>query len=249
MYTSTDWGEDMAQVALEQIAENVKRVRAEIAEAAIRAGRDPAAVQLVAATKMNDAQRVRAAVAAGVDACGENRVQELRDKLAEDAYRGAPLHLIGHLQRNKLKYVVGVCDLIQSADSEALLLEMDALAQKRGVVQNVLLEVNIAGEASKTGMSVAELPRILELAETFTGVSVRGLMAIPPISDVPGGNRPVFAQMQQLFVDIGQKKYNNVHMEILSMGMSGDYVDAVLEGATMVRVGSALFGARDYTVK
>jgi pyridoxal phosphate enzyme (YggS family) len=239
----------MDRTELIEIEDNVKRVRERIQEAALRSGRNPEAVTLVAATKMNDASRVQAAIRGGVDACGENRVQELREKLEAGAYEGAPVHFIGHLQRNKLQHVVGACDLIQSGDSAALLREIDHRAGILGIRQDMLLEVNIGNEASKTGLDPAALPEILGLVGELSHIQVRGLMAIPPIFAAPEEARPVFARMQQLFVDIGQKKYNNVHMEILSMGMSGDYVEAILEGSTMVRVGTAIFGARNYAAQ
>ena len=230
------------------IAENIERIRGEIALAAAESGRSGTEITLVAASKMNDAANVRAAIAAGVDACGENRVQEMLQKLEQNAYAGAPLHFIGHLQKNKVKNVVGQVDLIQSADSCALLQLIDACAKKQGIVQDVLLEINIGGEENKTGMPLDELPRALDTACACTALRVRGLMTVPPICAESAKNRAYFAQMRKLFVDIGAKKYdNNIIMDILSMGMSADYCDAIREGATMVRVGSAIFGARDYT--
>ena len=230
------------------IAENIKIIRAEMAEAAIRSGRKPEEIALVAASKMNDAANVRAAILGGVDACGENRVQEMMQKLSEDAYKGAPLHFIGHLQKNKVKNVVGNADLIQSADSPELITLIDKQAAKLGITQDILLEINIGGEECKTGMPLSRLSEALDTAAACGSIRVRGLMTVPPICEESEKNRAYFAQMRQLFVDIGAKKYdNNIIMEILSMGMSGDYFDAILEGATMVRVGSAIFGARDYT--
>ena len=181
------------------IAENVARVRERIESAA--GGRR---VLLVAASKMNDADRVREAVAAGVDACGENRVQELVEKREAHAYDGAALHFIGHLQRNKVKYLVGSVDLIESVDSIELLGDIDARAKKLGVVQDVLLKVNIAGELSKSGVEPERLPELLDFAASLEGLRVRGLMSIPPISAAPGANRPYFARMRELFVDIGE---------------------------------------------
>ena len=201
---------------------------------------------LVAASKMNGAEAVREAIAAGVDACGENRVQELVEKNAQGAYAGAPLHFIGHLQKNKIKYLVGVADLIESVDSEELLRLIDARALKLGVTQDVLLEVNIGGEAAKSGFDPADLPAALEFCGTLSAVRVRGLMSIPPAAEIPGASRPYFAAMRELYVDIGAKKYDNVSMDFLSMGMSGDFEDAIREGANMVRVGSAIFGPRNY---
>ncbi|MGE4352509.1 MAG: YggS family pyridoxal phosphate-dependent enzyme [Oscillospiraceae bacterium] len=230
------------------IAENIERIRAEITEAAEKTGRRGRDITLVAASKMNDTENVRQAIAAGVDACGENRVQEMLQKLEENAYTGAPLHFIGHLQKNKLKSVVGRVALIQSADSPELIRLIDSQARKLGLVQDILLEVNIGGEDNKTGMTLDMLPLALETAAALEAVRVRGLMTIPPISTDSEKNRGYFAQMRQLFIDISGKKYNNnVIMDFLSMGMSADFYDAILEGANMVRVGSAIFGARHYT--
>lgn len=223
------------------IAENIADIRGKLDKAA--QGRR---VLLVAATKMNDAARVREAVAAGVDACGENRVQELLKKKAEGAYEGAPLHFIGHLQKNKVKQIVGIADLIESADSKELLSLIDSRAEYLGIIQDVLLEVNIAGEESKSGMAPEDLPGVLESASGLSSVRVRGLMTIPPICVHPGGNKPFFARMSELFIDIKANKYDNVCMDFLSMGMSGDYEDAAAMGSNMVRVGTAIFGARDY---
>ena len=224
------------------IAENVAAVRARI-EAAAQGRR----VLLVAASKMNDAGRGREAVAAGVDACGENRVQELVEKNAQGAYTGRPLHFIGHLQKNKIKYLVGVADLIESVDSAELLTLIDRRAEKLDVVQDVLLEVNIGREEAKSGLAPEDVVKTVEFAVPLAHVRVRGLMAIPPAADSPDKTRPYFAAMRELFIDIAEKKYDNTPMDFLSMGMSGDFEAAIAEGANMVRVGSAIFGARDYS--
>ena len=224
------------------IAENVAAVRARI-EAAAQGRR----VLLVAASKMNDAGRVREAVAAGVDACGENRVQELVEKNAQGAYTGRPLHFIGHLQKNKIKYLVGVADLIESVDSAELLTLIDRRAEKLDVVQDVLLEVNIGREEAKSGLAPEDVVKTVEFAVPLAHVRVRGLMAIPPAADSPDKTRPYFAAMRELFIDIAEKKYDNTPMDFLSMGMSGDFEAAIAEGANMLRVGSAIFGARDYS--
>ena len=230
------------------IAENIERLRAEIARAAEESGRHGSDIKLVAASKMNGSDAVRQAVAAGVDACGENRVQEMLQKLSEHAYDGAPLHFIGHLQKNKVKNVVGNVDLIESADSPELIGLISERAEKLGIVQDILIELNIGGEANKTGMALDLLPQALDTAAGSAGVRVRGLMTVPPVSDDSAKNRAYFAQMHDLFVDIGAKKYNNnIIMDFLSMGVGADYRDAILEGANMVRIGSAIFGARDYT--
>ena len=228
------------------IAENVARVRAEIEAAAIAAGRDPKEIQLCAATKMNDAEAVRQAIAAGVDCCGENRVQELTAKLAQNAYAGAPVHFIGHLQTNKVKQVVGKVSLIQSVDSEHLLRAINREAARQGILQDVLLEVNIGEEASKSGFRADDILPMMEKMGEFSNICVKGLMAIPPISHNSGENLKFFQKMFQLSVDIKRKKYDNVKVDCLSMGMSGDFADAIASGSTMVRVGTAIFGARNY---
>lgn len=226
------------------IADNVKWIRDRIADAAIQSGRRPSDITLVAASKMNGAPRVREAILAGVDAVGENRVQELLAKDEKGAYAGAPLHFIGHLQSNKVKPLVARCQLIESVDSAQLLREIDHRAAEMGKVQDVLIEVNIGGEASKSGVSPENLKEILEIAPQFSSVQIEGLMCIPPISEKIGGERPFFDRMYELFVDIKEKKYDNISMQHLSMGMSSSFEDAILSGATMVRVGTAIFGDR-----
>jgi pyridoxal phosphate enzyme (YggS family) len=228
------------------IAENVAQVRANMALAAREAGRDPGEILLLAATKMNDADRVRQAIAAGVDLCGENRVQEMLEKQAQGAYEGAPLHFIGHLQKNKVKQVVGLAELIHGVDSTELMDAVSRAAAARGLTQDVLLEVNIGGELSKSGFAPEELPAALAHAAALPALRVRGLMAIPPICAAPEENRPFFLRMQKLFIDNGGKKYDNVSMDFLSMGMSGDYTEAIACGANLIRVGSGIFGPRHY---
>ena len=228
------------------ITESVARVKANIAAAAEKAGRRPEDIYLVAASKMNDSGRVREAIAAGVKICGENRVQEMVEKQAQGAYEGAELHFIGHLQKNKVKQVVGLASLIQSADSLELIRLIDKTALSRGIVQDILLEVNIGAEASKSGFSPAELPSALDSIARLDAVRVRGLMTIPPICSSRQEIEPYFVQMKQLFIDICGKKYDNIRMDFLSMGMSADYETAIACGANMVRVGSAIFGKRIY---
>ena len=225
------------------IAENVRTIRSNIAAALPDGERS---VQLVAATKMNDASRIREAIAAGVDGCGENKVQEFLEKDALGAYEGCPKHFIGHLQRNKVNKIVGKVDLIQSVDSEELLTLIERRAAALGIVQDLLIEISVAGEAQKSGIPPAELPALLAAAARCPHLRVRGLMCVPPIVADGGDNRPYFALMRQLFVDNSEKKYDNVSMDFLSMGMTDDYPDAVAEGANMVRIGSAIFGRRQY---
>ena len=228
------------------IAENIARIREEMNKAALAAGRDPKEILLCAATKMNDAENVRQAIAAGVDLCGENKVQELTQKLAENAYEGAPVHFIGHLQTNKVKQVVGKVDLIQSVDSMRLLEAIDKEAAKQGIVQDILLEVNIGDEESKSGFEASQIPEILPQISVKKNIRVRGLMAIPPICQNSSENHKYFQEMYNISVDIMSKKYDNVLVDVLSMGMSGDFEEAIACGSTMIRVGTAIFGARNY---
>ena len=229
------------------IAENIAYIRAQIAEAAIAAGRDPKEISLCAATKMNGADHVRQAIAGGVDCCGENRVQELTAKLAEEAYRGAPVHFIGHLQTNKVKQVVGKVDLIQSVDSLRLLDAINQEAARQGICQDILLEVNIGREESKSGFDADDILSVASKMENFSNVRLRGLMAIPPICENSTDSVKFFQEMYNLAVDITAKKYDNVWVDVLSMGMSDDFREAIACGSTMVRVGTAIFGARDYS--
>ena len=229
-----------------ELAQRVQAVRERIAAAATAAGRSPEEITLCAATKVQTDDTIRAAIAAGIQVCGENRVQELTAHLAADAYAGARgVHFIGHLQTNKVKQVVGRVDLIQSVDSPHLLQAVDRQAEKLELVQDILLEVNIGGEESKSGCPRSDLPALVELALSSPHVRLRGLMAIPPISAKPGDNRRYFARMYQLFIDMrGKMSDNQSDMDCLSMGMSADFEDAIAEGATLVRVGTALFGPR-----
>ena len=228
------------------IRENIAAIRAQIDAAARETGRTGADITLVGASKMNGAAACQEAIAAGIDALGENRVQEMTAKLAEDAYRGAPLHFIGHLQRNKVKQVVGKAALIQSIGSLELLAEVDRQAEKLGIVQDILLEVNIGGEEAKSGFAPDAVEQAAAQAKTLAHVRVRGLMTIPPADATREENMAYFAKVRALYVDISRKMYDN-GLEYLSMGMSGDFADAIRAGANMVRVGSAIFGARDYS--
>ncbi|MBQ2224017.1 MAG: YggS family pyridoxal phosphate-dependent enzyme [Oscillospiraceae bacterium] len=229
------------------IAENIAVVRENIARAAREAGREPSEITLVGASKMNDAAACREAIAAGIDALGENRVQEMTQKLGEHAYDGAPLHFIGHLQRNKVKAVVGKVALIESVGSYELLSDINKQAEKLGIVQDILLEVNIGAEEAKSGFLADTVAEAAAQAKELPNVHLRGLMCIPPVAEEKHGSVPYFEKVSALFVDINKKLYDN-KLDILSMGMSGDYEDAVRCGATMVRVGTAIFGARHYTL-
>jgi len=226
------------------IADNIKRVRESIAEAAVRSGRRPEDIKLVAASKTKPADYIKQAIAAGVDAVGENRVQEMLEKHAQDAYKGAPLHFIGHLQSNKVSKVVGVCDLIESVSSKSLVESIGKKARSLGINQDVLIEVNIGREPQKSGVMPEQIEEILALASETEGINVLGLMAIPPINDENENNCYYFDIIFKLFVDISAKKYDNVSVRLLSMGMSDSYIDAIRAGSNMVRIGSALFGSR-----
>jgi pyridoxal phosphate enzyme (YggS family) len=195
---------------------------------------------------MNSADRVREAIAAGIRVCGENRVQELLQKLAENAYDGAEVHFIGHLQTNKVRQVVGNAALIQSVDSLRLLQAIQLEASRQDICQKILLQVNVAEEASKSGFTTGELPEILDKIGDFRNICVSGFMTIPPICQNPGENNKFFQEIHRLAVDITAKKYDNVFGDILSMGMSDDFEDAIACGSTMIRVGTAIFGARNY---
>ena len=227
------------------IAENIAQVRANIEAVAQEAGRDPKEITLVGASKRNDAAACREAIAAGIDVLGENRVQEMIQKLSEHAYDGAPLHFIGHLQRNKVKQVVGHVDLIQSVGSIELLDEIEKVAAARDLVQDILLEVNIGREEAKSGFAPDAVFQAAEAAMSRPHVRVRGLMTIPPADADRDANMRYFDKVRALYVDINTNLFHN-ELKYLSMGMSGDYEDAIRTGATMVRVGTAIFGARHY---
>ena len=227
------------------IAENITAIRARMDAAAVAAGRNPKEVQLVGASKMNDAAACREAIAGGIDALGENKVQEMLGKYEQGAYEGAPLHFIGHLQRNKVRQVVGKVSLIHSVSSLPLLEEIQKQAEKLGIVQEILLEVNIGEEESKSGFSADEVFAAAEHAKTLPNVLLQGLMTIPPVVEESHGNLPYFRQVEGLYIDINEKLYDN-KLKYLSMGMSDDFEDAIAAGATLVRVGSAIFGARNY---
>ena len=223
------------------ISDNIKRVRGVIAEAAAKSGRAPGDITLVAASKTKPAELIAQAIAAGVDAVGENRAQEMLEKQAQGAYSGAPLHFIGHLQSNKTGKVVGACDLIESAGSADLIKMIGGKAVSLGITQNILIEVNIGREPQKSGVLPERTEELLALASQTAGVNVLGLMSVPPL-DVK--NRYYFDAMFNLFIDMRGKKYDNVSMYVLSMGMSDSYSDAILAGSNMVRIGTAIFGER-----
>ena len=225
------------------VPENFKMVTDRIAAAAKRAGRTPSSVRLVTVTKTVDHDRIRQAVSAGAAILGENRVQEAKEKI-EVLGNIAQWHLIGHLQTNKAKYAVRLFDLIHSVDNLELAKELDRQAAKTGKVQDILIEVNIAGEASKAGMAVKGAPELVRETARLKHLRVRGLMTMPPYSENAEDSRPCFRVLRELSEAIAQESIPGVAMAELSMGMSGDFEVAIEEGATMVRVGTAIFGER-----
>ena len=229
----------------ETIAASVAAVRETMRQAAQRAGRDPEEVTLVAATKVQTSDTIRNAIQAGITVCGENRVQELVAHLEDNAYEGAKVHFIGHLQTNKVKFVVGKVDMIESIDSVRLMDAVEKQAAKVDVVQDILLEVNIGDEESKGGADRQEILDLAQHALQCPHLRLRGIMCIPPATASDEENRGFFQETYQLFVDMKEKLGDNdPTIDCLSMGMSGDYPLAIEGGSTMVRVGTALFGAR-----
>lgn len=230
---------------LEKVEENLERVRGQIEQAAQSCGRDPKEVTLVAVTKTVPVERINEAIRCGVTDIGENRVQELLSKYDQLENReNLRIHIIGRLQTNKVKYIADKVHMIHSVDSWKLLEEIDKQCRKVGRVMDVLLEINLSGEEQKGGMPAGQLPEILEKCGTLPNIRVKGLMTVPPLADSLNKNSRYFYMLQQLFIDTKAKKYDNVDMSVLSMGMSNDYQVAIQNGSTMVRVGSAIFGKR-----
>lgn len=228
------------------IGENIARIREEIRNAELRSGAKEGSVRLMAVTKTVAPELINRAIDCGIDLIGENKVQEFllkRDSLHLD---GVEKRLIGHLQTNKVKKIVGEVDLIESVDSVNLAREIGKRAEILGITQDVLIEVNVGGEESKTGLDKSKLTETVDEIAGIGGVKVRGLMTVAPICEQSAQVRKFFTEMYKLFIDIRSEKKDNIDMQILSMGMSGDYIDAVLCGSNSVRVGSAIFGARHY---
>ena len=234
------------QPQIDAVKENYKIISERVAEAAIKSGRNPEDVRLMAVTKTVEPVFINAVLEEGASLIGENRVQEFLAKEPELHLDGVEKHLIGHLQKNKVRQIVGKVDMIESVDSVALAKEIAKRSTALGIITPVLVEVNIGGEASKFGISRTELEDMLAEISELDGIRVDGLMTIPPICEKSEQIRQFFSQMNQLFIDFTPKIFNNINMNILSMGMSADYYEAILEGSTLVRVGSALFGPRIY---
>ena len=230
----------------EYIAENYSRLREEIAAACIEFGRDPSEVRLMAVTKTVPAEAINYAISLGIDLIGENRVQEMNEKLPLLNFKGVEVHLIGHLQTNKVRNVVPGVACIQSLDSLKLACEISKRAEKAGIIQSVLAEVNIGEEDSKFGFSAANIIPVLEEILLLPGLRIDGLMTVAPFTQVADQNLTNFSALRNVFLDLKSRSMSNVNMQILSMGMSSDYREAIAAGSTLIRVGSALFGNRHY---
>ena len=219
-------------------------IREEIAKAAQKSGRNPDEITLMAVTKTVPAEVVNRAIDQGIGVLGENRCQEFLEKYAD--YKPADVQFIGHLQTNKVKYIIDKVSMIQSVDSLKLAQEISKQSRKIQKVMDILLEVNIGREESKSGIYPEQLEELVEQVALLPAVHIRGLMAIPPVSNTDSEKSRYFESMYKLLVDIASKKIDNVSMDTLSMGMSSDYSIAIAHGSTMVRLGSAIFGARTY---
>lgn len=229
---------------LAAIDENLRRIRLDIEETAVKSGRDPREIKLMAVTKTVDARLINHAISRGIDLIGENRVQEFMQKKDSLRLDGARVHLIGHLQSNKVGKIVGSVDMIESVDSVSIAREIGRVSAARGLVTDILLEVNIAGEESKFGIAPSAVEETAAQIAEIEGVKVRGLMTVPPFSENLQKTRIFFANIRKLFIDIRGKNMDNIDMSILSMGMSADYREAIAEGSGLIRVGSAVFGVR-----
>ena len=230
------------------VCENYRVVEEKVENACKRAGRNREEVTLIAVSKTKPVSMIEELLPLGVRDFGENKVQELTTK-EEELPKDIHWHMIGHLQRNKVKYVVDKVCMIHSVDSLRLAQEISKEAVKHDLVMPVLVEVNVAGEESKFGVSVEEAPSLVEEISKLPGIHVNGLMTIAPYVEDPEENRSVFRNLRKLSVDIGEKNFDNVTMNVLSMGMTGDYEVAIEEGATHVRVGTGIFGERNYNIE
>ena len=238
--------EALVKARFKDIEENYKTITENIAQAAVKSGRNPDDIRFMAVTKTVESLYINHALSLGIDLIGENRVQEFLGKREELNLSGVEKHLIGHLQTNKVRQIVGEVDMIDGVDSVKVAKEIGKVSQKKGIITDVLVEVNIGGEESKFGLDPSQLcETVCEMSE-IEGIKIQGLMAIPPICTNEEENRNFFSNIYTRFLEIKAKKLDNVSMNILSMGMSDDYVSAILEGSTMVRVGSSLFGRRVY---
>lgn len=238
----------MTERLLSNIEYNYKRICENIAKAAEASGRKYEDITFLAATKTVEAEFINYAISLGLDHIGENRVQELLSKYEAYDLSNTKLHMIGHLQTNKVRQIVGKVDMIESVDSFKLAKEISDQSVKRNLSTDILVEVNIGGEESKSGISPDMLEELLCQIAELPSIRVQGLMTIPPICENKQKICGYFENMRKLFIDISSKKIDNISINVLSMGMSDDYMEAIKEGATMVRIGSALFGARNYNI-
>ena len=236
----------MTEKLFNNIEYNYKTIEERISEAAVKSGRSREDITFLAATKTVDADRINYAISLGLKYIGENKVQELLSKYEDYNLNNASLQFIGHLQSNKVRQIVGKVDLIQSVDSVKLAKEISKQSKKNNINSDVLIEVNLGEEESKSGINAENLHELLDEIKDLENISVKGLMCIPPICDSPQKNLKFFDKMNNIFIDISDKNIDNISMDILSMGMSADYYEAILCGANMVRIGSSLFGARNY---
>lgn len=230
------------------IQENLSKVEEKIKQACIRAGRNPEEVTLIAVSKTKPIEMIEEAIACGKKEFGENKAQEMKQKY-EALPKDIKWHFIGHLQTNKVKYVVGRACLIHSVDSFHLAEAIEAESAKKNVISHILIEVNVAQEESKFGLKLEETLDLIQNVAKLSHLQIDGLMTIAPFVENPEQNRPVFRKLRELSVDIARKNIDNVSMSVLSMGMTNDYEVAVEEGATYVRVGTGIFGERDYGAK
>lgn len=236
----------MEKSSIDIFNENYKYIVEKIAYAAQKSGRKPQDITLLAATKTVDISIINYAISSGITYIGENRVQEFLSKYQD--FLPVNKHFIGHLQTNKVKDIIDKVELIHSVDSYRLAQEISKQAVKHDIVAEILLEINIGNEQSKSGFAYEQTEEAVEKISKLENVKIKGIMAIPPICEKAEQNRQYFAKMKKLFIDIGDKKIDNSSMDILSMGMSDDYEIAIEEGATMVRLGTALFGRRNYNI-
>ncbi len=234
------------EARLQAVEDNYKAIKHRVEEAAVKAGRNPDDVRLMAVTKTVESVYINRALDLGADLIGENRVQEYLSKKDELHLDGVEKHLIGHLQTNKVKQIAGEVDMIESVDSIKLAKEIDRVSKNKGIVSKVLIEVNVGKEESKSGIFIEQLEELIQEASLLEGVKIKGLMTIPPICESDKEVSRYFEKIYQSFIDIKDKKIDNVDMDVLSMGMSGDFEAAVANGSNIVRVGSAIFGARKY---
>ena len=233
---------------MEHIKQNIAEIEQKIEEAAKKSGRKREGILLLAVSKTIDVPHIKQAVNCGLTELGENRVQEILEKY-EPMGENVSWHLIGHLQTNKVKYIIDKVKMIHSVDSMKLAEEISRRAKQANVIMDILVEVNMAGEESKFGVSPEETLSLVQNIALLDNICIKGLMTVAPFVDNPEENRDCFRRMKQLLVDINEEKIDNVHMNVLSMGMSNDFEVAIEEGATIVRVGTSIFGKRVYPQK